>query len=174
MSDKLRKYLKDIEDAAHFFNTHFVGKEIIYCTETQSVSIKFKDYHFLHLCGLRYEYGAKQFFKAVLSRKLNLSKVSIKEDGTTLLKLPLLKSIDLLISREIRLTDGAFYLELSFDKAIKTSKMIFALTLSLDQNSEFYPNSLLNLKTMNRFPNGESIISIKSIDLKNRTEIVYF
>lgn len=171
--EKLKRYLIDIKFAANFFNTHFIGKEVIYQSKTQTLSLKFQPHHFLHLCGLKYQYGAKQFFKAVLENKLDLSKISVKPDGTTYLKLSLLKHIDLLISHDIQITGNAFYLHLKFDNAIKTNKLIFALTLTLDNHQELYPNSLLDLKKMNNFPSGEKVIGIKSIDLSNNHEKTY-
>lgn len=168
---KLQKYVKDIEGAAHFFQRHFIGKEMIYSTASQSISIKFEAHHFSHLCGIKYEDGAKQFFKAVMSKKLDLSKAKINK--TTELKLIVLKSINFLISEQVQLTENAFYLHLDFDKAIKTNRLVFALTLKFNDRNELFPNSLLNLKTMKNFPKGEKIISIKSIDLLDGTETVY-
>lgn len=168
---KLQKYVKDIEEAAYFFQRHFIGKKMIYSTASQSISIQFEPYHFSHLCGIKYNDGAKQFFKAVMSKKLDLSKAKINE--TTELKLIVLKSIRFIISEHVQLTENAFYLHLDFDKAIKTNKLIFALTLKFNHQNELFPNSLLNLKTMKGFPKGEKVISIKSIDLLDGSEIVY-
>lgn len=168
---KLQKYVKDIEYAAHFFLRHFIGKEMIYSTASQSISIKFEPYHFSHLCGIKYDDGAKQFFKAVISKKLDLSKT--KTNKTTELKLIVLKSIRFILSEQVQLTESAFYLRLDFDKALKTNKLIFALTLKFNDHNVLFPNSLLNLKKMKNFPKGEKVISIKSIDLLDGTEIIY-
>lgn len=173
MSKSVQKYLKDIEHAANFFQYHFIGKEVIYTTVSQSISIKFKSHHFSHLCGIKYQDGAEQFFKAILDKKLDLSKVKTKPDGTTSLKLQVLKSINLLLSEKVQITNNGSYLKLHFDKSIKTNKLILALTLNTDKNNQLYPNSLLNLKNKNQFPNGEQVINIKSIDLLNGSEIVY-
>lgn len=165
----------DIENAANFFNNHFVNKRIVYRTENNSISVEFKPEHFSHLCGLKYKYGAKQFFKAVLGKKLNLKLVEEKKDGTTSLKLDILKSIKYLISDQIRLTQGAVYLELAFDNAIRTNKKIFAITFKVnDQDTYHYPNSLLNLKKDNTFPNGDSVLSIESINIETNKSFFYF
>lgn len=174
MNKTLYKYLKDIENAANFFQEHLIGKEIIYITSSQSISVKFQSYHFSHLCGITYKDGAEQFFKAILDKKLDLSKVKTKSDGTTTLKLSVLNSIHFLLSNQIQLTEGGCYLNLVFDKSIKTNKLVFALTLKFDDHKELYPNSLLNLKSKKDFPKGDQVISIKSIDLSNGSEIIYF
>lgn len=53
----------------------------------------------------------------------------------------------------IRLTDCANYLNLSFDSALRTNKQIIALTLKNEKENTYYPNSFLNLKSIKDFPN---------------------
>ncbi|AWW57153.1 hypothetical protein C4O87_01080 [Pasteurella multocida] len=81
-------------------------------------------------------------------------------------------SPDFLINPEITLSSGAIYLNLSFDKALRTKTRVFALTL-INDNHLFIPQSLLNLRTMNDFPKGNKIIGIKSVHLEDKTEIIY-
>lgn len=169
---KLGRYIDIIEDAAKFFNNYFVNKKVIYSTATQNISIIFKRANFMHLCGIRYSDGATEFFNAAMSGKLDLLKMNVKSDGTTFLKLSLLKSVNFLLSSEISLTEGAIYLNLHFDKALRTKKQIFALTL-INNDYIFIPQSLLNLKGMNEFPHGDKVISIKAINLQDNTEVIY-
>lgn len=168
--ERLKKYISDIGNAALFFETHFINKEVIYSTDKESVAIIFKRSNFMHLCGVKYDDGAREFFEAAINNRLDINK--IKSDGTTFLKLSLLRSISFLLSVEISLADNAIYLNMSFDKALKTKKKIFALTL-IDSNNSFVPQSLLNLKSINNFPNGKIVKSIKSIHLQNQSEIIY-
>lgn len=170
--EKLKKYLNDIEEAAIFFEKHFVNKKVIYSTQTESISVIFKRSNFMHLCGVKYTDGANEFFNAAISHNLALNKIKIKKDGTTFLKLALLKSVNFLLSTDITLTDGALYLNVAFDKALKTPKQIFALTL-INHHHSFIPQSLLSLKRINHFPNGKKIIGIKSVHLQNQTEFIY-
>ncbi|MCQ9628664.1 MULTISPECIES: PBECR4 domain-containing protein [Pasteurellaceae] len=170
---KLGRYINLIEEAAKFFNDHFINKKVIYRTENQEITVIFKRTNFMHLCGIRYTDGAAKFFRAAISKKLDLSKMGVKDDGTTFLKLSLLQSVKFLLSAEISLADRAIYLHLHFDKALRTKKQIFALTLINDEHI-FVPQSLLNLKSMNEFPHGDKVISIKSIHLQDNTEKVYF
>ncbi|MFZ7175340.1 PBECR4 domain-containing protein [[Pasteurella] aerogenes] len=172
--DNLRKYTRDIEHAANFFQNHFIGKLVIYSTAKKSISIKFEEQHFLHLCGFKYQDGAKQFFKAVIERRLDWSKVTKKSDGTTDLKLKLLKSIHFIISDKVRLVnDWDIFQVLNSDKALRTNRLIFSLTLKFDDNNDMYPNSLLDLTKIHNPPAGEKVISIKSINLLDQTETVY-
>ncbi|HDX1039592.1 TPA: hypothetical protein RNX16_002136 [Pasteurella multocida] len=173
--NELKKFeylLTHIESAAIFLNEHFINKEVIYSTNHESISLIFKRSNFMHLCGIQYSEGASEFFNLALIKQIDLSKIFIKKDGTTFQKLSVLSSINSLVSPDITLTEGAFYLNLSFDKALKTRKKIFALTLVNDDN-KFVPQSLLNLKFMNNFPNGNKVTSIRSIHLQDSTETIY-
>lgn len=169
---KFEYYLEHIRKAAFFFKEHFISKEMIYSTEKEATSVIFTKSNFMHLCGIEYETGPAEFFNLALLKQIDLAKVLIKRDGTTFQKLSVLSSIDFLLSSEITLSPGATYLYIYFDKALRTRKQVFALTLLNDDNS-FVPNSLLNLKQMNNFPKGEKITGIKSVHLKDNTEIIY-
>lgn len=170
--ERLKKYINDIENAALFFENHFINKEVVYSTDEENISIIFKRSNFMHLCGIKYDDGAREFFYAAINNRLDINKIKVKSDGTTFLKLSLLKSINFLLSSEITLTDNAIYLNIAFDKALKTKKQVFALTL-INNNHSFIPQSLLNLKNINDFPNGKVIKSIKSIHLQSRKETIY-
>ncbi|SSX47822.1 Uncharacterised protein [Pasteurella bettyae] len=61
------------------------------------------------------------------------------------LKLSLLKSVNSLLSPEITLTEGAIYLNLHFDKALRTKKQIFALTL-IKQSSHIHTSIIIKFK----------------------------
>lgn len=173
--NELKKFeylLTHIESAAVFLNKHFINKEMIYSTNNESISLIFKRSNFMHLCGIQYSEGASEFFNLALIKQIDLSKIFIKTDGTTFQKLSVLSSINSLLTSDITLTEGAFYLNLSFDKALKTRKKVFALTLVNNDNT-FIPLSLINLKFINNFPNGNKVTHIKSIHLQDSTEIIY-
>lgn len=181
-NNKLQKHIGVIEKAAKFFLEHFVNKEVIYRTKTQTISIKFQKHNFMHLCGIKYQGGPNSFFEAAISGRLDLNKMKVKTndngkpDGTTDLKLSVLTYITDLISNKISITGRVIFSEnLSYDKSIRTRKQIFALSLITDEEEGYYvPNSFLNLKTIKEdYPAGEKVINIKSINLLDQTETVY-
>lgn len=47
----------------------------------------------MHLCGLYYSRGAKNFFLDCLDKKLDVSSLLVKKDGTTIQKLAILNSV---------------------------------------------------------------------------------
>lgn len=171
-SNEVQKYIPDIENAAKFFEEHFVNKELIYSSKEQSISIKFKRHQFMHLCGITYLDGSNEFFNAALAKKLDIKKMKMKTDGSTQLKLSILRSINFLISDQIQLTNEGIYLKLRFDKGLRTNKLLFALTLKFDGSKELYPNSLLKLKNKD-FPIGKKVISVKAISLVDNSVITY-
>lgn len=173
MSKNIEKYIPHIHHAAQFFNEHFVNKYVIYSTKNHEITIRFIRSNFMHLCGIKYQLGARKFFDDALENKLKKDRMLIKNDGTTYLKLSLLKDISSLITENISLTGNATYLHLKFDHALRTKRQILALTL-LNEDFLFIPISLLNLTSIQNFPNGSPIIQLKSIDLSTREEKIYF
>lgn len=137
------------------------------------IAVYFSESNFMHLCGLYYSRGAKNFFLDCLDNKLKVSSVLVKKDGTTFQKLAILNSITELTSPHVRLTGSGRYLYLEFDYALRTRKQILALTL-IDTSKKIVPQSLLNLKKTREFPKGESVIKIYAVDFYNGKELIYY
>ncbi|MFZ7129768.1 PBECR4 domain-containing protein [Avibacterium avium] len=173
--ERLKKYINDIYQIADFLQRTFINKEVVYKTKHVEISIYFRKSNFMHLCGIKYKEGAKAFFESALSKSIDLSKVEVKDDGTTFIKLKLLKYIPLIITDKATLsTEHSLYLHLSFDAAIKAkqNKNQFAITL-INDNAKFIPNSLLNTSKINQFPVGDKIIEIYSLDYHSKGKYYY-
>ena len=158
---------------ANYFKDKFIGKKVVYCTRKQKISVYFSESNFMHLCGLNYSRGAKKFFLDCLDKKLDISSLLVKKDGTTFQKLAILTSIPDLTSPHVRLTGSGRYLYLEFDYALRTKKQILALTLK-DTSKKVVPQSLLDLKKKRDFPKGEAVIKIYSVDFYNGKEWIYY
>ena len=158
---------------AKYFKDNFFGKKVVYCTRNQKVSVYFSESNFMHLCGLYYSRGAKNFFLDCLDKKLDASSLLVKKDGTTFQKLAILNSVTELTSSHVRLTGSGRYLYLEFDYALRTKKQILALTLK-DTSKKVVPQSLLDLKNKRDFPNGEAVIKIYAVDFYSRKEWIYY
>ena len=158
---------------AKYFKDNFFGKKVVYCTRNQKISVYFSESNFMHLCGLHYSRGAKNFFLDCLDKKLDVSSLLVKKDGTTFQKLAILNSVTELTSPHVRLTGSGRYLYLEFDYALRTRKQILALTL-IDTSKKIVPQSLLNLKKTREFPKGESVIKIYAVDFYNGKELIYY
>ncbi|HDL5487531.1 TPA: hypothetical protein PXD24_002185, partial [Mannheimia haemolytica] len=78
--ERLKKYINDIENAAFFFETHFINKEVVYSTDDENISIIFKRSNFMHLCGVKYDDGAREFFYAAINNRLDINKIKTKSD----------------------------------------------------------------------------------------------
>ena len=158
---------------AKYFKDNFFGKKVVYCTRNQKVSVYFSESNFMHLCGLYYSRGAKNFFLDCLDKKLDVSSLLVKKDGTTFQKLAILNSVTELTSSYVRLTGSGRYLYLEFDYALRTKKQILALTLK-DTSKKIVPQSLLDLKKKRDFPKGEAVIKIYAVDFYTGKEWIYY
>ena len=158
---------------AKYFNDNFFGKKVVYCTRNQKVSVYFSESNFMHLCGLYYSRGTKNFFLDCLDKKLDVSSLLVKKDGTTFQKLAILNSVTELTSPHVRLTGSGRYLYLEFDYALRTKKQILALTLK-DTSKKIVPQSLLDLKKKRDFPKGEAVIKIYALDFYTGKELIYY
>lgn len=126
----------------------------------------------MHLCGISYLRGSKNFFLSAKYRKIDLDKVLIKKDGTTFQKLQVLSAFPELISGNVRLTGRGRFLVLDYDYALRTSKQLLALTL-INQSAKAIPQSLLNLhKKM--FEKSASVVRIESQDFNSDQITVLF
>ena len=92
----------------------------------------------MHLCGISYLRGSKNFFLSAKYRKIDLDKVLIKKDGTTFQKLQVLSAFPELISSNVRLTGRGRFLVLDYDYALRTSRQLLALTL-INQSAKAIP-----------------------------------
>ena len=158
---------------AKYFKDNFFGKKVVYCTRNQKISVYFSESNFMHLCGLHYSRGAKNFFLDCLDKKLDVSSLLVKKDGTTFQKLAILNSVTELTSPHVRLTGSGRYLYLEFDYALRTKKQILALTLK-DTSKKIVPQSLLDLKKKRDFPKGEAVIKIYAVDFYTGKEWIYY
>ena len=158
---------------AKYFKDNFFGKKVVYCTRNQKVSVYFSESNFMYLCGLYYSRGAKNFFLDCLDKKLDVSSLLVKKDGTTFQKLAILNSVTELTSSHVRLTGSGRYLYLEFDYALRTKKQILALTLK-DTSKKIVPQSLLDLKKKRDFPKGEAVIKIYAVDFYTGKEWIYY
>ena len=158
---------------AKYFKDNFFGKKVVYCTRNQKISVYFSESNFMHLCGLHYSRGAKNFFLDCLDKKLDVSSLLVKKDGTTFQKLAILNSVTELTSPHVRLTGSGRYLYLEFDYALRTKKQILALTLK-DTSKKIVPQSLLDLKKKRDFTKGEAVIKIYAVDFYTGKEWIYY
>lgn len=145
-----KKYFELIRTAFSIYDKEFNNYEFTYTykhrvtKKIMQIKIVSTPGNFMHLCGVRYDYSATQFYKALKRKKISLKKIYVKDDGTTGQKLQIINLLKLLSSSGVRICDDGSFYNLSFDKAIRTSKMIIALTCVRTEN-QYAPQSLLAL-----------------------------
>ena len=139
-----------LEEGFDEYNKYLKNNQFLFVYKNQLRSykyfiLKFERNNFLHLTGLKYKGKPNKFYSELENQKLSYKLVSIRKDGTTRLKLDVLKQL-----RQITITPtqvgnfSADGVRLSLDKVVgKTSGL---LTLGLKQDGKhFIPNSLLKI-----------------------------
>lgn len=109
--------------------------------------------NFMHLCGIDYQdvkssrkMSPIQFYEALKKNKISANGITRKP--FTDQKLQILSCLTDLTRCSISILDGQVtFLNLSFDKAIRSKKQLFCLALIRKQDNTYVPNSLLNLRT---------------------------
>lgn len=113
-----------------------------------------KKENFLHLCGIDYRdvktgrgYSPKQFYDLLKKDRINMNGVTKKNTANQ--KLQVIHELkDLTACQNLRIVDEkTFFLNLVFDKAIRTRRNVFGLALERSYAGSFVPKSLLNLKS---------------------------
>jgi hypothetical protein len=158
-----------------------VGKEIHYVFLKQGryheIIFKASKKNFMHLCGVKYQdpktkrfFKANEFYKAFKNKKLSPAGIIKKPDGTTEQKLQIIQYLKDLTTCNVRVIDEkTTFLNLSFDKGIRSKRMIFCLALEQIADT-FTPTSLLNLKSAKGqvLKSGHAIHCIYSVDKTTR------
>lgn len=171
--NSIRHNIDAIYAAAEFYKTTFINKKVMFYTKNTVIAVIASTTNFMHLCGILYLRGSRNFYKDALDKKIDLNKILVKKDGTTFQKLQVLSSFPELIGGNIRLTNYGRFLLLDFDYALRTSKQILALTL-LNRNANAIPQSILNLHKMKKFDKGEPVVKIESQDFNSKKTIILF
>lgn len=166
--NELKAFSKMLTSTAEYLKAHFVGKQLYFCTQKDTVMLVFKSSNYMHLCGVNYEKGANSFFSDCLNETIDISMIHVKKDGTTFQKLRVLSAIPLLLRVNTSLVKKGKYLYLEFDFAIRTRQQIVALTLNRT-SGYYYPESLLNLKGMKKFASGERVECVYAVKLSDGT-----
>lgn len=160
-----------------------VNKEIhyVYCKEGLYEELVFKPQkaNFMHLCGVEYQnpitkkmMKPSQFYAALKSNKV--SPEGILKKSFTDQKLQIINCLEELTRCTVSIIDKrTVYLNLSFEKAIRSRKQIFCLSLIRARDEIYVPHSLLNLRSDKgkNIHEGYPVCCIYSIDGRtmNRT-----
>ena len=141
--------IKIIAECAKLYRDQLLDKQllIVYGSDINhidSMEIQFKDVHFLHLTGVQVSsrIPAKRFFKLALQSKLPQKELSLKEDGTSVMKLSVLKQT-MSIHKLARMVGDYNYAK----TYLYTEKLAGTTALSLgfvkDERELYVPNTIL-------------------------------
>ncbi|WP_411335137.1 PBECR4 domain-containing protein (plasmid) [Metabacillus indicus] len=170
-----KKTMESIKDGFNAYEK-IVDKEIHYVyfkeNKYQEIVFKPKKANFMHLCGISYK-GMRpaQFYNALKTNKVSPKNIIKKSDGSTDQKLQIIKYLNELTTCNIRIIDErSSYLNFSFDKGIRSRKLIFCLAIERINSDTFAPTSLLNLKSNKgkTVKNGFPVHCIYSVDSSSK------
>lgn len=176
-----------IKKAFLIYDTNFNNHEFTYTynhRETKKIlemKVKFEAGNFMHLCGVKYNqtdkngnvkfpFKATQFYRALKNNKVSLRGISTKDDGTTGQKLQVIPLLEMLISPGVRVCDGGMFYNMDFEKAIRSGKMIVALTCK-ENNNGYVPQSLLSLINQPQKSLSKSLTESHEVIKISKTEL---
>ncbi|QWB95266.1 hypothetical protein KHQ89_04660 [Mycoplasmatota bacterium] len=160
--------IKDIESVALYIKENFMNKLVTFNSKSHTIPLTFQSTNFQHLCGIKYEYGAKAFFESCIAQNINLEKVKIKADNTTFQKLSVLPLIKHLLSNKTSICPGGILNHIDYDSGLSTSNSRMLIPLKLKRDS-YVMISLLNMmRHSHEINNVEKVTSIFSKDFHTR------
>ncbi|MFD1902776.1 PBECR4 domain-containing protein [Enterococcus termitis] len=183
----MKKDFDIIKEAFIIYDTNFNNHEFTYTyrhRKTKKIlemKVKFEAGNFMHLCGVKYNqidkdgkikfsFSATQFYKALKSNKVSLRGITTKNDGTTGQKLQVIPLLEMLISPGVRVCDGGMFYNMHYEKAIRSGKMIVALTCK-ENNKRYVPQSLLSLINQPQKSQSKSLTESHEVIKISKTEL---
>ncbi|AKP64124.1 PBECR4 domain-containing protein [Levilactobacillus koreensis] len=141
--------LPKIYQAQQFILENLIGKSRFFFYETGKqvkwLDVRFGKNNFMHLCGIKYQGGAKRFWEKAISNKLSMDFIEVKNDGSTFQKLKVITAIRELNKSKLELTSSGVFLKLHYDHLLRTRKDIMGIALT-ETDYHYTPLSLLNLQ----------------------------
>lgn len=99
----------------------------------------------MHLCGVKYDKGAKGFINDLKHNKLKLENLYLKEDGSTFQKLEVIDKIPLLNELGTMISIGNNMARIHYDNLLRTEANILGIAIDTDANGIHFPLSLLKI-----------------------------
>lgn len=170
-----------IVESAKLYKDNFLNRNILIISQGKdklyTYEMRFIKTNFLHLTGVKISKennNAKKFFDYCIKHRLSEKSFEINPDGTTELKLKVLK---MLLSKNMKASIIGDYSE--YNPKLYTEKLAGGVRGCLgfvkDNNGYYVPNTVLNVDIRDKIINNQRILIMarKSVDDKEYNEIVY-
>lgn len=170
-----------IVESAKLYKDNFLNRNILIISQGKdklyTYEMRFIKTNFLHLTGVKISKennNAKKFFDDCIKHRLSEKSFEINPDGTTELKLKVLK---MLLSKNMKASIIGDYSE--YNPKLYTEKLAGGVRGCLgfvkDNNGYYVPNTVLNVDIRDKIINNQRILIMarKSVDDKEYNEIVY-
>lgn len=177
-----------IKHAQKFLDKNFVNKVVSYTVrrydKIETISILFNKSHFSHLIGLRYrDMPAIRFWNDFQNDTVDWNKISFTNDADGKInakkyfemKMLALESIDALITKNAKISDGCLFSTSYADKILRTKEDILGIGLKLLENDKhvMFTSRLLSANKEN-IKSGSVVILINAYDKSTNQTINYY
>jgi len=140
--------IKEVYDFISLLNKRKLVYLYLKNNKIHFIVINFWDYNLLHLTGLSYFNNFEnsgRFIKDLRRNKLNVKQLGEKRDGTTRLKLSVLKFLPDMIKPGVKISDNHLILDRhSFDSSILLKRTSILMLNKDDDKKAYVPVSLYN------------------------------
>ncbi|TGD24592.1 hypothetical protein EGT49_02250 [Companilactobacillus suantsaicola] len=151
---KFNQNFNKLKEIQLYFDKNFKNRKFRYFylsnKKISYIDFKFNIENYMHLCGFKYQKGAKKFWMDLKIGRINFRELKVRNDGTAWQKIEVLSFLKMLDTLEIGISDnptGTLYLQ--YDLSILSlHKRFFQLILLPDRFSKdvYVPVSLRNIR----------------------------
>lgn len=175
--------IKIVTTSAKKYKQNLLNKNIMFIYKENNkishIETIFKDYNFLHLTGLKYTKGAKEFFRDCIEQKISTNNIEVKSEVFTKLKLEILENV-MGISKFAKKIGTYNYnkIELKVEKIVGNMQCSIGFS-NVTQNNKilkyYYPRTLLQENFKKNVIDENKIIAIfiKDINEKAYNKITF-
>lgn len=140
-----QKALTIMQKAVKIYDKSYLNKSFLFIYKNKTGELEvfesiFRRHNFLHLTGVKTDKNSNNFYKLLLSERLNLDDFNLQSNGNTQRKLQVIEQMETFLNESLTIgySNGHIYLEKNPERVIGTNKR---LVLGFEKN---YPLTLLN------------------------------
>jgi len=140
-----QKALTIMQKAVKIYDKSYLNRSFLFIYKNKTGELEvfesiFRRHNFLHLTGVKTDKNPNNFYKLLLSERLNLDDFNLQSNGNTQRKLQVIEQMETFLNESLTIgySNGHIYLEKNPERVIGTNKR---LVLGFEKN---YPLTLLN------------------------------
>lgn len=165
----LRRNFDFIYELAKFYLENLSNRVLYLCTDCEEIKAEFSKNSLFHLVGIKHKQGHNQLWLDIQNKRLKSDNILIQ--NFTIRKLQVMREFPNLFLGESYLTNGFELQVASFDKSLRTRKLILAVGLGKDDDG-FFPQTAIDIRGNQSYQmTGKKILEIYCIDYSTGNRI---